>query len=124
MALSITPAAILSNKTAAASNSTTLTDCTAVAGSNVVALGIEVVMTFHNSATKGATVKVFSSQNGTNYTTTAVQEYDVPVSAGATVRHGFTVLPGHAYYRVQVTNLDTGKSITAISVYAEPQVLT
>ena len=124
MALSITPAAILSNKTAAASSSTTLTDCTAVAGSNVVALGIEVVMTFHASATKGATVKVFSSQNGTNYTTTAVQEYDVPVAANSTVRHAFVVLPGHAYYRVQVTNLDTGKSITTISVYAEPQVLT
>lgn len=124
MALSITPVTILANKTAAASSSTTLTDCAAVAGSNVVALGIEVVMTFHASATKGATVKVFSSQNGTNYTTTAVQEYDVPVAANSTVRHAFVVLPGHAYYRVQVTNLDTGQSITAISVYAEPQVLT
>lgn len=124
MALSIAPMTILAGKTAAASSSTTLTDCTAVAGSNVVALGIEVVMTFHASATKGATVKVFSSQNGTNYTTTAVQEYDVPVAANSTVRHAFVVLPGHAFYRVQVTNLDTGQSITAISVYAEPQVLT
>lgn len=123
MTLSIAVATILDNKTVAASASSVLTDCTAVAGATLVALGVEAVMTFHASATAGATIKVFSSRNGTNFTTTPIQEYDVPVSANATVRHAFTVLPGHAYYRVQVTNLDAGQSITALSVFAEPQVL-
>ena len=85
MALSITPVTILANKTAAASSSTTLTDCTAVAGSNVVALGVEVVMTFHNRA---ATVGVSRFAERSNYTTICRAGHDVPV-AGSTVRHAF-----------------------------------
>ncbi len=123
MTLAITVAAILENKTAAKSASTDIADCTAIDGSAMVALGIEVLMTFHASATLGATVKVFSSSDTTNYTTTAIQEYDVPVSAGATVRHAFSVLSGHKNYKVHVLNLDTAQSITAIYVYSEPQVL-
>jgi hypothetical protein len=122
MTFDITVATILSNKTAAKSASTDIADCTAIDGSAMVALGIEVLLTFNASATLGATVKVFSSSDTSNYTTTAIQEYDIPYS-NATVRHAFTVLPGHKNYKVQVTNLDTAQSITAIYVYSEPQVL-
>ena len=122
MALGITVVTILDNKTVAKSASSVVSECTAIDGSAVVALGIEVLMTFNASATLGATVKVLTSADGTNYTTATVQEYDIPYS-NATVRHAFSVLCGHKYYKVQVTNLDTGQSITAIYVYSEPQVL-
>jgi hypothetical protein len=122
MALGITVATILSNKTAAKSASTALADCTAVDGSAIVALGIEVLLTFNASATLGATVGVYTSSDGSNYTTSAVQTYSIPYS-NATVRVAFCVLPGHKNYKVMVTNLDTGQSITAIYVNAEPQVL-
>ncbi len=123
MTLSITPVTILDNKTIAASCSTVLDDCTAVPGAALTALGIEFVMTFDAAATAGATVKVFSSRNGTNFTTRAIYEYDVPVTAGAEIRDSFVLLPGHSYYRVQIENLDSAQSITGIFVYSEPQVL-
>jgi hypothetical protein len=122
MTLSITVATILENKTVAESASSVLAECTAVDASTAIALGIEVLLTFHASATLGATVKVFTSSDGTNYTTNQTQEYDIPVSAGATVRHSFTVLTGHKYYKVQVANLDTAQDITALYVYSEPQL--
>ncbi len=123
MALGITVAAILENKTVQESASSVLAECTAVDGSAVVALGFEILLTFHGSATLGATVKVFTSSDGTNYCTNDTQEYDIPVSAGNTVRHSFTVLPGHKNYKIQVTNLDTAQDITALYVYSEPQVV-
>ena len=122
MALGITVATILSNKTVAESASSVVSECTAVDGSTVVALGIEVLLTFHASATLGATVKILTSSDGTNYCTASTQEYDIPYS-NATVRHSFTVLPGHKYYKVQVTNLDAAQDITALYIYSEPQVL-
>lgn len=122
MGLSISVVALLENKTVQETASSELAECSAVDGSVMVALGIEVLLTFHGSATAGATVKVFSSSDGTNYCTASTQEYDIPVAAGGTVRHSFTVLPGHKYYKVQVTNLDTAQDITALYVYAEPQV--
>ena len=122
MALDITVAAILENKTVQESASSVVSECTAVDGSAMIALGIEVLLTFHASATLGATVKVFTSSDGTNYCTSDTQEYDIPVSAGNTVRHAFTVLTGHKNYKVQVTNLDTAQDITALYIYAEPQV--
>jgi hypothetical protein len=121
MALAITVVAILENKTVAENASSVLSECTAVDASTVIALGFEVLLTFHASATLGATVKVFTSADGTNFTTSDTQEYDIPVSAGATVRHSFTVLTGHKYYKIQVTNLDTAQDITALYVYSEPQ---
>lgn len=122
MGLSITPATILDNKTVAENASSVMAECTAVDASTAIALGFEVLLTFHASATAGATAKVFTSADGTNYTTNQTQEYDIPVSAGATVRHSFTVATGHKYYKVQVTNLDTAQDITALSVFSEPQL--
>jgi hypothetical protein len=122
MGLSIAIATILDNKTVQENASSVVSECTAVDGSIMIALGIEVLLTFHALATLGATVKVFTSADGTNYTTNDTQEYDIPVSAGATVRHSFTVANGHKYYKIQVTNLDTAQDITALYVYSEPQL--
>lgn len=123
MALGITVATILSNKTAAASSTTAIADCTAIDGSAAVAIGIEVLMTFHASATAGATVHVYTSSDGTNYTGISLVDFDVAVSAGNTVRAAFNLYTGHKYYKVTVQNLDTGQSITAIYVFSEPQVI-
>jgi len=123
MALGITVATILSNKTVAESASSVVSECTAVDGSAVVALGIEVLLTFHASATLGATVKVLTSADGTNYTDISLMEFSIAVTAGATVRASFNVFPGHKYYKVQVQNLDTAQDITALYVYSEPQIL-
>lgn len=122
MGLGLSPATLLSGVTVTNGNSSVLGDTTAVDGSALTALGIEVVLTFHGSATAGATVKMFSSHDGTNYTTNPFFEYDVPLSAGATVRHSFTVLTGHKYYKPQLTN-GSGQDITGISFWSEPQVL-
>ena len=123
MPLGITVVTILDNKTVAKSASSVVSECTAIDGSAVVALGIEVLMTFNASATLGATVKVLTSADGTNYTGVSLMEFSIAVSAGNAVRSSFNVFSGHKYYKVQVTNLDTAQSITAIYVYSEPQVL-
>jgi len=123
MALGITVATILSNKTAAKSASTDIADCTAIDGGALVALGIEVLMTFNASATLGATVSVYTSSDGTNYCGVSLMDFSVAVSAGNAVRSSFNVFIGHKNYKIKVTNLDTAQSITAIYVYSEPEVL-
>ena len=122
MALGITVATILSNKTVAESASSVVSECTAVDGSAVVALGIEVLLTFHASATLGATVKILTSSDGTNYTTVSLMDFSIAYQ-NATVRASFNVFTGHKYYKVQVENLDTAQDITALYIYSEPQVL-
>jgi len=122
MALGITVATILSNKTVAESASSVVSECTTVDGSAVVALGIEVLLTFHASATLGATVKILTSSDGTNYTTVSLMDFSIAYQ-NATVRASFNVFTGHKYYKVQVQNLDTAQDITALYIYSEPQVL-
>lgn len=109
---------ILDDKTAAASSSTTLSDCTAEDLSAALQCAIEVDMTFHGSATQGATVKVFASGDGTNFDTVEYATQSVAVSAGNSIQVTFPINPAVKYFRVQVTNLDSGQSITAISVWS------
>ncbi|MFA5380106.1 MAG: hypothetical protein WC455_30375 [Dehalococcoidia bacterium] len=119
MALGKTVATILSNKTAAASNSTTLTDCTTIDTAAVLMLGIGVKLTFNAAATGKATVKVFASPDDTNYDSEPCDEWDIPWE-NATVSKTVPTLPAARYLKVQVTNADAGQSITAIYVYSHP----
>ena len=109
---------ILDNKTVQESASSVLTDCTAEDLSTALQCAIETVMTFHGSATAGATIKVFASGDGTNFDTVEYATQSVAVSAGNTVRVTFPINPACKYFRVQVTNLDTAQDITAISVWS------
>lgn len=118
MGLGKTYTKILDNKTAQESASTTLSDCTAEDLSAALQCAIEVDMTFHGSATAGATVKVFASGDGTNFDTVEYATQSVAVSAGASVQVTFPINPAVKYFRVQVTNLDTAQDITAISVWS------
>jgi hypothetical protein len=127
MALGITAAVVnnsgTGNETVAHNATSSLANATAIDGSALIALGVEVLLTFHASATLGATASVYSSADGTNFTTASVQDFDIPVTAGGTVRYAFTALPGHKAYKVTVANLDAAQSITALYIRAEPQVL-
>ena len=129
MTLSISSATVLSNKTAAASTSTALSECTSIAGSALVALGIWVRLTYGSGATlptAGAVVQVYASPDDDpgHWSSWPVQEVDVPIpAAGGPCGIAFTVLPGHAFYKVRVKNLDAAQAITEIYVYSEPQVL-
>lgn len=109
---------ILDNKTAAASGSTTLGDCTVEDLSTALQCAIEVDMTFNASATAGATVKVFASGDGTNFDTVEYATQSVDVSAGNAIQVTFPINPAAKYIRVQVTNLDETYNITAISVWS------
>jgi len=117
MGLGKTVTKVLDNKTANASSSTTLGDCTAEDLSAALQCAIETVMTFDADATAGATIKVFASSDGTNFDTVEYATQSVSVSAGNTVGVTFPINPAVKYFRVQVTNLDTSKSLTAISVW-------
>ena len=129
MTLSISAETILTNKTAAANGLTVLSECTSIAGSALVALGIWVRLTYGSGATlptAGAVVRVHASPDDDPglWSSWPVQEVEVPLpAAGGACGIAFSVLPGHAFYKVRVKNLDPVQSITGIYVYAEPQVL-
>lgn len=124
MTLSISPAIVLTNKTAAASGTTDLDECVSIDGSALVALGLYVQFVYNAEATAGAVVQVYSSPDDYRWSPGPVQEVDVPHTTGVTSTGiAFSVLPGHKYYRVRVKNLDVAQSITAVYVFAEPQVL-
>jgi len=123
MALGKTVGTILSNKTAAASGSTTLTDCTTIDTSACLLLGIECVVTYHASATQGVTVKIFASGDDSNYGTTEIDSFAMPFAANTTKRWSRPIIPAEKYMKVQVTNNDTGQSATAIYIYSHPLVL-
>jgi hypothetical protein len=120
MALGKTVATILSNKTAAASGSTTLSDCTTLDTSDVLMLGIDASANYHASATSGVTVKVFASRDDSSYNLNPCDEWDLPFVAGTVVSKTVPVIPAGRYLKVQVTNKDTGQSATQIYVYAHP----
>ena len=109
---------ILTNKTAAASVSTALADCTAITTTDATDLHIHMLMTYHGSATLGGRVKLYASyDDGTNYESNPFWQFDMPFTAGATIRYSHQVPPSPKRIKLQVTNLDTGQSITAIYAY-------
>lgn len=125
MALTFTKtiATILDNKTAAASNVTALSDCTAIDTNGVLALGIGYRVTYHASATAGGTLRLYASYDGTNYDDQVYDQWTLPFAAGASYEGHYSVHPGPRYLKAQVANSDTGQSITAVYVYSEPQTV-
>ncbi len=123
MTVGKTVATILSNKTAAASGSTTLGDCTVIDTNACVGLAIECKVTYNGSATKGVRVKLFGSYDDVNYDSDPYDYFDMPFTAGSTISCSFNTIPGPRYIKAQVTNLDTGQSATGIYVYSHPMVI-
>jgi hypothetical protein len=114
---------ILDNKTAAASASTSLADCTAIDTNGVLSLGIGYRVTYHGSATAAGVLKLFASYDGTNYDDQVYDQWTLPFLAGASYEGHYSVHPGPRYLKALVTNLDTVQSITGIYIYSEPQTI-
>lgn len=120
MALVKTVTEILSNKTAAAGASTTLTDCTTVTTTDCIDLAINVKLTFNAAATGGARVKAFGSNDDSTYDTDPYWQADIAFTSGAR-EQSFTFPHAPKYLKFQVTNIDTGQSITAIYISSHVQ---
>lgn len=120
MALGKTVATILSNKTAGKGAGTVLSECTTINTESVLMLGIQVNLVFNAAATGAATVKVFASQDDTNWNTNPSDQWDIPWVSGASDGPVVATLPAARYLRVQVYNNDAARDITAIYVYAHP----
>lgn len=108
---------VIDNITVSAATSSLLTSCTATDTSECLYLELEAVMTFHASATAGATVKIYGSSDGTNYTTAPIDQFTMPFTAGTTQRWSRQVMFGPKYIKVAITNLSSAQSITAVSAY-------
>jgi hypothetical protein len=121
MALDKTVTPILTNKTAAASGTTILSECTTIDTTSVISLAIEALVTYHSSATLGVRVDVYASGDDTNYGSIPIAQFTMPFTANTTRRWSRDIIPAEKYLKVQVTNLDTAQSATAIHVYAHAQ---
>jgi len=109
---------IIDNKSAAALASTALADCTAITTTDYTDLAIHTTVTYHGAAALGGRVKLYASKDdGTNYDDDPFWSYDLPFTAGATKSYSQRVPFAQKRIKVQVTNLDTGQSITAIYAY-------
>lgn len=120
MGLGKTVTKVLDNKTAAASSSTSISDCTAEDLSAALQCAIQVDLTFNASATQGATVKVYASSDGTNFDTEGYEYATQSIAfltGGGAVHVTFPINPACKYFKVVVTNLDSGQSITGITVW-------
>ena len=126
MALAKTKTLILGTaggKTAAASGSTTLSDCTTIDTTSVIALALDVSMNFNAAATQGALVKIFGSKDDTSWNNQPYDQFTISFTGSVPLwrAHEFAVNPAPKYLKVMVTNSDTGQSITKIYVNAITQ---
>ena len=121
MGLGKTVTKLLDNKTAAASSSTVIGECAAEDLSTALQCAIQVNLTFNASATMGATVKVYASSDNSNFDT-AGYEYATQsvafLTGGGAVQVTFPINPAAKYFKAVVTNLDSGQSITGITVWS------
>jgi hypothetical protein len=116
---------ILSNKTAAAAGSTTLSECATIDTDATSNLAITVKLTYGSSGTLVPTVKVFASEDDSNWDTDAFEQFDMPtLLASNTKKATFALAHSPRYLKVQVTNNESAgadKDITAVYVYSHKQ---
>lgn len=98
------------------SNNSTSTDL-----SQATACAVEVSCTFAAGATCGATVYVYASGNNSAFDTGPYDAFDIPVSAGNTVRYTFPIIPSPKYIKMAVENLDPVTAISNVYVYTQIQ---
>ncbi len=124
MGLGKTYTKVLDNKTVAENASSDIADCTVEDLSAALQCAIEVDLTFHASATLGATVKVYASGDGTNFDSSGYEYATQSValkSGGGAVQVSFPINPAAKYIKVVVTNLDAAQDLTAVSVWTVVQ---
>jgi len=118
---------VLSNKTAAAAGSTTTSECTTIDTDACTDLSLTVKLTYGSAATLVPTIKIWASEDDTNWDTEVYESYDFPkCTASGTLKWSFDIGHGPRYLKVQVTNnetADANKDITAIYVYTHKQAV-
>ena len=81
-------------------------------------LSITARITFHSSATKGATVYLYYSPDGTNWDTIAYTSFEITLTAGQTVQRTLPIdVPEHGYIKVHVTNDDSSYAATDLKCW-------
>jgi hypothetical protein len=112
------PTAILSNVSAAANASTTLSACTAIDTTSAIDLHLHCRCTYASGSTTGARVKLFTSYDGgTTWESNPFYQFDMPFVTNSSVQFSARVPFSPKNIRVQITNLDLSNAISAIYVY-------
>ncbi len=74
--------------------------------------------TFNGSATSGATVKVFTSPNGSSWDTQPYATFNLTLSAGNAVQESaYIVLGEHGYVKFAITNDDSAQTLTDLKIW-------
>jgi hypothetical protein len=124
MAITKSATKIIDAQTAAASSSV---DSSGMDLSSAIDLAVGFEMTFNASATEGATIELYSDEDGVSASFTIgtnqlpTDQYDIEVSAGNTVSGVIPMIRSGIYSKIRVVNEDTSYSITAISVWSQIQ---
>ena len=105
----------------AASATTAIGDCTNTDLTKATQLSYTIVCTFNASATAGARMTLWPTRNGTNYDSSAWNDWSatIAVSAGNTVTWtSLPISPAPKGMKVKIENLDGAYAITNLKVYA------
>jgi hypothetical protein len=122
MALGKTVSAALLNNVTANANASTA-NSTTITTTDYVGLAVTLKLTFNAAATGGAILKAYGCDDDATYDSSGKPYWQEAISyvSGAQVLH-FDFPSGPKYVQFAVTNLDLVQSITAIYIYATPQI--
>ena len=121
MALTKSVSTQVSNQTVAAATEYALSSITAVDCSAVLIADIEGLCTYNASGTTAAIIRVYASQDNSNWGSSPVDQFTMPFAANTTKQWSKTIVPSAKYLKVTVYNADASYSITAAYVYLTTQ---
>jgi hypothetical protein len=121
MALTKTASTSTNNQTVAANSEYAVASASAVDLSEALQAEVTCEVTYHASATAGATIRVYTSRDNTNWDTNPAEEIDMPFTAGATVRFSAAIQAAAKYVKATIKNLDAAQALTAGSTYVTVQ---
>ena len=121
MALTKSVSTQVSNQTVAAATEYALSSITAVDCSAVLIADIEGLCTYNASGTTAAIIRVYASQDNSNWGSSPVDQFTMPFAANTTKRWSKTIVPSAKYLKVTVYYADATYSITAAYVYLTTQ---
>lgn len=117
MALAKSVSTHVSNQTVNAETEYSLASITATDCSAALIADIEGVCTYNASGTTAAVVRVYASNDNSNFGSSPVDQFVMPFAAGTTKRWSKSIVPSAKYLKVTIFNDDPTYSITAASVY-------
>ena len=117
MALAKTITTCVTNQTVATTTEYALASCTAVDCTAAIIADVEGLCTYHASGTLAAVIRIYASQDGTNYGSSPVDQFTMPFLAGNARRWSKTIIPSAKYLKATIYNADAAQSITVAYVY-------